>query len=302
MALQYADKLFIQQKVDLLEAVAQTAGGCSCCEQANTYMIYDGNKPPEERKLNGPAHLFTIKEESHKIQDDPMDFCCRCCCNPYHPMRLNMFDKKKNNQVVFTVDRPFKGCGCACCPCCLQEWNVMPSVDGQPVPKDGAQPALLGSVTQDLFAGCLCPKMNLILGPDNQADPFWHLVGDHCMGELCCEVEFRAKDAKNPDTQVGTITKVVGDAKQACLEAVTDADNFEFSFQPGATVEQKAVALTGMIMIDYYFFESGGAFGCNPMANPGEECCHLNLCSQYCCGLKQTWACTCNKEDPEGGE
>merc|ERR1712216_806623 len=81
-------------------------------------------------------------------------------------------------------------------------------------------------------------------------------------------------------------------------EVMTDADNFEFKVPKDESVERKATAIAGLILLDYYFFEDGGAFECTPAAAPGEECCHLNLCTEYCCGCKFTWALACNKSEP----
>ena len=48
------------------------------------------------------AYLFGASD--HSAVDDGVH-ATGFSMQPYHPMRLNMFDKKKNNQVVFTVDR-----------------------------------------------------------------------------------------------------------------------------------------------------------------------------------------------------
>ena len=44
---------------------------------------------------------------------------------------------------VFHIDRPFKGCGMGCFPCCIQEWNVL----------DPQGNVIIGSVTQPLCGG-----------------------------------------------------------------------------------------------------------------------------------------------------
>ena len=157
----------------------------------------------------------------------------------------------------------------------------------------------------------------MTLGEDNKADPFWILRGPHCVGELCCSTKFQVVDAKSDESgfancsgecfeisdaaqQTGTMEKLSDrDAMGACKQMVTDADNFSFKLKPGASVEQKAVALTAMTMLDYYFFEDGGAFECNPFADPGETCCRINCCTEYCCGAKCTWACTMEKQETD---
>lgn len=273
--------------MDLLEAIANTAGGCSCCEQANTYYVYDGNAPEEHQKKGGLAHLLTVKEQAHK---EIADILCRACCNPWHKMDL-IVTNEKTQAEVFKIERPFKGCGCACFPCCLQDWIVQ-----------GSDSSVIGHVTQPLFGGFFCPKFSLVEGEDEKADPFWFLKGPHCIGELCCSVEFNVVDAKNEDVQIGQVNKLAADnATEACKQVGTDADRFEMNFAKDTSPQKKAIMMTSMVLLDYYFFESGGAFACNPLAGPGDECCHLNLCTQYCCGTKLTYSCALNNE-AGGGE
>lgn len=117
------DDLYIQQKVDVLESVASTALSCTACEQPNTYYVYDGKAPTEMQQVNAPGHLFTIKED---FSGECSDICCRCCCNPFHPMTMTVTEMRFH-ETVFVIHRPFKGCGCSCFPCCLQVHRPCPS-------------------------------------------------------------------------------------------------------------------------------------------------------------------------------
>ena len=180
----------------------------------------------------------------------------------------------------------------------LQQWIV----------KSPSQ-EILGTVTQPLFGGCFHPRFDIMIGPPENAEdgtyteehpPAWFLRGPHCIGEFCT-VDFFLHNAAD-EAEIGQITKLgnSSDGGGIAQELLTDADKFSFNFPKAAPAEDKAVALTAMILLDYYFFENGGAFACDPFAAPGEECCRLNLCSQYCCGCAYTWALSCNK--PDGGE
>ena len=128
----------------------------------------------------------------------------------------------------------------------------------------------------------------------------WFLRGPHCIGEFC-DVNFFLHNASD-EAEIGQITKLKtgGDMGNIAKELLTDADKFSFNFPKEAPAEDKAVALTAMILLDYYFFENGGAFQCDPFAAPGQPLCRLNLCTQFCCGYAHPWTCTCNK--PEAGE
>lgn len=147
----------VKQKVDMLEAIANTAGGCSCCEQANTYVVYDQKAPPEMKKKAGDQGWYLLacawrgatcplyhpwirilaqffcNPRAAIIQcdytaghlftitenkhGDIQDICCRACCNPYHRMDLTVWDKASNSPL-FHIDRPFKGqCTTHIIPC-----------------------------------------------------------------------------------------------------------------------------------------------------------------------------------------
>ena len=86
-------RLRVQQKVDVLESVTN---GCGCCEQANTYYVFDGAAPEQYQHPWGPAHLFTVTEDA---TGEWGDICCRCCCNPYHRMSITVTETRYMKEV-----------------------------------------------------------------------------------------------------------------------------------------------------------------------------------------------------------
>lgn len=164
-----------------------------------------------------------------------------------------------------------------------------------------AEEELIGSVDQPLCGGCLTPNFKLTEG-DFEADgqAFWEIKGPHCQSELCCDATFNFFDMNETgqESPIGNVKKLKpGDAKGAAKALLTDADNFKFTLPKDADVVQKAIGLTSLIMLDYYFFEFGGATSCDPFAAPGEPCCSLTLCSQYCCGVMLPWKCQIQKPE-----
>lgn len=310
-------KLVIQQEVNLMEAAAD-ALGYGCFEMPNVYNVYDGEPfnaaveaatNPEEVNAAKAAHqLLTIRELGEfgctKAQ------LCRCCCNPFHTMTLSVTNKRESDAPIFWIDRPFRCCGCAylCCSCCLQEWTVhegaIPALGDTYDPAKAA--SLIGRVAQPICGGGCCPKFD-IYGID-QTSPVAFLRGPHFIGELCCSVDFRLTKPKaegeSEEEVIGNITKLgAKDGMDALKELMTDADNFEMDLTPGSvsfTAEEKAAALTGLVLLDFYFFESGGAFECDPFAAPGEPLCKLNICTEYYCGTLVGWTCKCKKSDGSG--
>lgn len=72
----------------------------------------------------------------------------------------------------------------------------------------------------------------------------------HCI-HVCCMITH---------TPPGHATKLnAKSGMDALTECATDADNFEMVFPQGGTAPQKAIQITSMVLLDYYFFEDGGA-------------------------------------------
>ena len=91
-----SSRLLIQQKIDVLEAVAWCTAGFGCCEKANTYYVFDGQAPEQYQRPYGPAHLFTVTEDA---TGEFEDICCRCCCNPYHRMSITVTEMRYMKEV-----------------------------------------------------------------------------------------------------------------------------------------------------------------------------------------------------------
>eukprot|EP00854_Cymbomonas_tetramitiformis_P024823 gene24823-30243_t len=131
-------KYGMHQKVELLEAAT-----CGCCEQQNSYKIYDQNG----------QKILKIKEDSSCL--------CRVCCRPYHQLQLEVKNEiSDDHEQVLLLDRPFR-CG-SCCPvwgpCCQQQLDVYVREKGEGGEDD---PNLLGSVTQPLCGGFCTPTVEL---------------------------------------------------------------------------------------------------------------------------------------------
>lgn len=297
-SLENVANLHIEQRVNMLEALAD-AVGYSCCAQKNVYDVYDGGAPPADRQRPGDAgHLFLIQETGKGCKD----MCCRACFNPFHEMTLSVSDAK-TKAAVFNIERPFRWCGCAWCPCpqCQQEWNVMAASSTE------AFPVQLGAVKQPCCGGGCFPKFHLFDGPPDEeaggypAVPLYWITGPHFIGELCCDVKFDVKDPnvlneEGKATVVGEITKLgATDLAEGITELLTDADKFQFTIPVQASVTAKAVAITGMVLLDYYFFESGGAIECNPSAGPGQPYLTINCCTEFCCGHLYPWKVSFSK-------
>lgn len=200
------DQLLVHQQVELLEALTGF-------ETNNKFQI----------KNSLGQQIFFAAEEN--------DCCTRNFCGNMRP-----FDMKIVNtfgQEVMSLYRPLRCAGC-CCPCCLQEIEVM-APPGQPI----------GYVIQT-WHPCL-PKFTV---QNEKREPVLKIEGPCCVCG-CGDVDFQVTNL-DESASVGKITKQwTGLLK----EAFTDADNFGIQFPLDLDVKVKAVLLAATFLIDFLFFE-----------------------------------------------
>ncbi|GCB72857.1 hypothetical protein scyTo_0002225 [Scyliorhinus torazame] len=201
------DQLLVHQQVELLEVLTGF-------ETNNKYQI---------KNSLGQLVYFAAEEN---------DFCNRNCCGNMRSFDMKIIDNL--GQEVMTLYRPLKCTGC-CCPCCLQELEVM-APPGQPV----------GSVIQtwDL---CL-PKFTI---QNEKKEPVLKIIGPCCVCNCCSDIDFKVTNLDETET-VGKITKQWTGLMR---ESFTDADNFGIQFPMDLDVKIKAVMLGACFLIDYLFFE-----------------------------------------------
>lgn len=200
------DQLLVQQKVEMLEVF-------SGFETQNKYTV----------KNSMGQRVFFVAEQS--------DCCTRQCCGPIRPFDMKIMDETQRE--VIHLSRPLNGQGC-CCPCCLQELEVI--VDGQPI----------GRVKEQWTF--LYPKLT-VHRPDGT-----HVLtigGQLCPCSCCDDVVFPVYTADG-SREVGRITK---HWTGFCKEAFTDADNMSVTFPMDLETNMKATLLGALFLVEFMFFE-----------------------------------------------
>ncbi|XP_078062771.1 phospholipid scramblase 2-like [Mustelus asterias] len=201
------DQLLVHQQVELLEVLTGF-------ETNNKYQI---------KNSLGQLIYFAAEEN---------DFCNRNCCGNMRSFDMKIIDNL--GQEVMSLYRPLRCAGC-CCPCCLQELEVM-APPGQPV----------GYIIQT-WDICL-PKFTI---QNEKKEPVLKIVGPCCVCNCCSDIEIKVTNLDETET-VGTITKQWTGLMR---ESFTDADNFGIQFPMDLDVKMKAVMLGACFLIDYLFFE-----------------------------------------------
>ncbi|CAJ0574658.1 unnamed protein product, partial [Mesorhabditis spiculigera] len=213
------DKLVIQQKKSLLEAVTSW-------EVTNKYAIYNA----------AAQQVYWAYEES--------GCCMRQCCANARGFTLHIVDNYQKE--VLTIRRPFKCCACGnCCACCLpcQSEITVESPPGN----------VIGIVREQF--GC-CSFQLSVLNADESHEDLKISGPNMCSFNWCCNCcsdkvfEILAPATNQP---IGTIRKKWTGAVK---EIFTDADNFVAEFPLDLEVKVKATLLAATFLVDFLAFEN----------------------------------------------
>ncbi|XP_067851122.1 phospholipid scramblase 1 [Heptranchias perlo] len=201
------DQLLVHQQVELLEALTGF-------ETNNKFQI----------KNSLGQQIYFAAEQN--------DCCNRNCCG-----NMRSFDMKIVNNIgqeIMSLYRPLRCAGC-CCPCCLQELEVM-------VPPG----QVIGYIIQTWHP--ILPKFTV---QNEKREPVLKINGPCCVCSCMGDVDFQVTSLDETES-VGKISKQwTGLLK----EAFTDADNFGIQFPMDLDVKIKAVLLGACFLIDFMFFE-----------------------------------------------
>lgn len=185
------DRLFVEQKVDLLEAFTGW-------QENNKYAV---------KNAMGQQVYYAFEDT---------DTCMRCCCGAKRGFEINIVDNF--NQKVLKINREFKcfaGCSwCAgCCDCCTHEVKIE-STSGE----------ILGFVKQT--RSFIKPCFEIL---DADLKPVVKIVGPCCIVDgWCCDNEFRVLTLDG-NTECGKVTKKFsGYAKEMFTSADNFTINCKF--------------------------------------------------------------------------
>eukprot|EP01010_Urceolus_cornutus_P000641 NODE_1158_length_1070_cov_343.041136_g883_i0.p1 GENE.NODE_1158_length_1070_cov_343.041136_g883_i0~~NODE_1158_length_1070_cov_343.041136_g883_i0.p1 ORF type:complete len:316 (-),score=74.99 NODE_1158_length_1070_cov_343.041136_g883_i0:121-1020(-) len=273
----HLQELRIKQHASLIEAAGVAVPCCEgCLERPNDYDVLD---PWSGQKL------LTVHEKS--------DFCPRCCCQPAHPLYLEVKDGTGNH--IMTIDRPFKGCQSfpAWGDCCQQESVMYNGTDKE----DESQ--ILSRVKQPCCGGLFTPTVEVF--SENKESAFAVVEGPTCcfggLTEMCCEQEFVVSSEAGKSADIGKIVKIKPeDAMGALKELATDADIFSLKFAKEFSPSQKLALLGSVFLLDYMFFEQNSAVSCED----GGIKCTIFEC--YLCGTMNALNCKCGGSGGGGDE
>lgn len=187
--------------------------------------------------------------------------CCRCCLQQGRPFIMHLTDNSGANILRF--ERALK-VGNFCCPC--KESHRM-----EIVVYNAQGDQIIGFVREDECGGYSKPVFNIC---DSEGQVQAQLIGG-CWTPACASVEFRICDPQG--TQWGSIRK---EFSGICKELGTDADNFDVKFPADLHVFTKATVIAAVLLVDFTFFESGGA--CASQSD-GSIVCHFG----------DLWMCGC---------
>lgn len=229
--LAHAKKATIKQRFEPWEALTG-------CETANQYYVFIKDHEGNEK------YLFKAKEES--------TWCCRNCVDgrsrefTLHLRTIQSQNGKEKKEDFADFHRPFK-CTCCCC----------------------ARPELKGILKKDTMGG----NVGKIMEPCTVCNPkimvynregigAWTITCDCCQcGYMCAnswcgkcsEVNFEIY--KGVDNCQGKAPGAIKKKFKGLKSILGDADFFDLTFPEMATPEERLLLITGVIMLDYLYYE-----------------------------------------------
>mmetsp|Transcript_18067 Transcript_18067/g.32361 ORF Transcript_18067/g.32361 Transcript_18067/m.32361 type:complete len:292 (+) Transcript_18067:84-959(+) len=269
------DTYILKQKLNLLEAVAATAG-FACCQQQNVYEAFN-----EEGKAE-----YTIKEKSNCL--------CRCCCNPHHKFQLDVHEGNEDGKILMTMFHPFRWCCCICHESCRGKMIVY---DGEVNAwENDEEGPVIATSQQPMGGGGFTPTFNIYDGAyEEKKDAAYKITGPFCciaglVGDLCFPPTFKIlhpKDDKGENVLAEIKKNKPEDAKGVLKQIFSDADEFTINMPKGSSGKTKAAVLAQALLIDYSFFENNGNVYCDLFKK--ELVCVCTYC--YCWGCLMPCKC-----------
>jgi hypothetical protein len=235
------EKLYVQQKIDLLELFA-------AYDVSNQYQVYLS----EQDKNSGSRWLYA-KEKSSCFQ--------RVCIPRLREFSMDVgiarqggagggqsFEEQlglTSSEFVYPMISLFRPCFF-----CLSEIQV----------KDGRNSGQhLGTVKESCTNLIYCWPLRLAISMEGKTEAQYTMKGPctlliHLIGQCPCRGPFNF-DVTEDSTgrKVGTVANVPTGCCKMCF---TNADDYEVIFEPDATAEERAVLLGSTFLLDARFFEA----------------------------------------------
>jgi hypothetical protein len=143
------------------------------------------------------------------------------------------------------------------------------------------------AISKILQSSSMTPQLDVYAEVDSES-PYATITGPCCFGgcsELCCSSNFAYDKG---DTPIASMKKrAPSTCGECCVEACTDADTFNVTFEDGIEAEEKANSLAAVFLTDYMFFEQdNGMVTCVPGGGLKFTCfqCYFFGCLIPCTG------------------
>ncbi|KAH8097698.1 hypothetical protein JL720_600 [Aureococcus anophagefferens] len=255
--LEETEKLFVKQKIETMEAVANAVAGAvglgefaALGEAANKY----GASTPG---------MFGSREVL--LLDRPFK-CAGCCCTCHECCQQTLDVVFRRRASCF--ERP-KACASQVCS------NPRTEGGPRPGPQDRDGPA----------AARRRPRAVLDV-MDREGARRVHLGPTCCVGGACFDTTFTVWSPEG--LPIGKVTKEgARDFGELVQQSLTDADNFVLNFPKDTDKKTKAAMLSSLLLLRV--LRGRGALACVNCA------CKFKCCDLYCCGCLTPRSCSCGE-------
>lgn len=283
MDLARAPGVVIRQEAQVLETVLQAAG--LPYEAQNKYRVLPLPPGKTVAVSQNQADLFIPHNEELKSAptimyiDEESSCCCRLSlaiigCLHLRPLKLHVY---QNNAEMYTVDRPYR---CGACLCNPQELSLYDTRTRQLLGQVVEQPCYQGCLG---FSNCICRCTTVFYLLEAQGGAVLAAGGgpavrsslvhkyslkynacccgreNNCCGATCCKPNMIFDFESTEGKLVSTVQKTYGQG--GCPDfcrCLNQFDTYLVGFPADAPVTMRALMLSSVMLLEYYFYESAG--------------------------------------------
>ena len=222
--------------------IQQDEEAASKMETNNSYKIYDPALIEEHKYYYPPDLMDTFVPQPILRASEDTGCCMRFCCGKSRAAKIII--RNDVGLKVMTLQRHMKFCSlwCSCFPCFQQNMEVF-----------GPDEELLGSVGQR----CGCCKSNYHVC-DKEGTTLFQFEGPFsaCCGAIDFDAAVISATGENKDEEVGHILKTYGGYAHD-LHSEGDTYALNFHAHGHLNMDEKALLLAAVILIDLIYFEEG---------------------------------------------
>jgi len=231
-ALGDTDAVYVRQKLQVFEQF------CAACEKENQYLLGPVSLEMAERGYPKDDELKAIP--TRIMMQENSTLCQLCFCGSGRSFTMDIMDADGKRYAEIRRE----------CRCCLDELELFDR-DGNHVGGAHCECRCLQCCIGNMFIR-LEDNERKVKGYIKHVSPSCCNGCQNCCAPSCCNEDWHNYLLDENEQVVGHLRNVYPGLGMRC---VADADNYLMAFPPRSSINDKLLWLSGLILMDYVFFE-----------------------------------------------